>query len=206
MSGSIVQADVVTPGGERIAREIRVEPPSVRTALGVLASLQADDRAYFARTVKSWLPEDLFRAYFESGYPVEKAIRQIVDMLSVGHGSKEEYERDKAEVEKERSWHSVIADYRDAFKCDPLEETWSYFLAQYAELMRLRKVRQLEAAEGYRLGQSGDRDTFRQLRFAAYPELRDQMGEDVSDEFRDEEIRKIKERRALQKMQGRGQA
>lgn len=196
LSGSIVTADVIAPDGEQITGDLRVEPPSVRVALGVLASLQSGDNAFFARTVKEWLPPDLYRAYFESGFPADKAVRQIVDMLSVGHGKKEKYEADKEEVEESaRSWHAIIADYRRTFLADPLPEPWSYFLSQYAEMLRLRRIDQMDMAESFLVAQSGDRDAFNRLRWDAYPEIRRFMGHDVSDQHRDEQLEKIRRMR-----------
>lgn len=145
-----------------------VRPATVAEAIQILdvhpaASAPEEEPYESARfalldVLDGWLPEAMY-ATMERLSP-ESCANLAVQHLSVGAEDTDVYRvalaralespADAREGAPERSWSSVLADYRAAFHeplADVLAEPWPLFLAQCGELDRIRARRKYDAWE-----------------------------------------------------------
>lgn len=145
-----------------------VRRPTVQQAVTVLAfaeAIQDGDASGWGelrRTVFAWLPLRLASEIvcFE---PAD-LIQALANLLSAGLPDAKRHESDEQVVKqaaRRSSWFEVIGNYAAAFGIDPeavLSRRWTLFVAEYAEIERLRAVRQLENAAWYAGAKLGKMD------------------------------------------------
>lgn len=164
----------------------RVRPPSLFEALCADAALQAlgsgDTAAWdvLSDACRAWLPDGLFRLYFEaeeSALPVYRAaaLRDVAALLSTGVRDERQHAADRRKVEAEarrRSWFAVLADYADALgtpPADALRQPFPLFIALSAEVIRLQERRKVDVMMGYAIARGGSEEQWRaQMRAAGY--------------------------------------
>jgi hypothetical protein len=148
LSGAWLTLDLVDLDDNRLEGRFYVPPPTVRAALGLFAIVEGIEAGHrseiesFRRISIDWLGPEIGEFLFSRNFPFEKASSKVLELLSLGYEKKETYTEDLDELEtqaRETSWQSILADYRYAYKSnDPLSETWTFFLSQFAEIPRLR--------------------------------------------------------------------
>jgi hypothetical protein len=181
-------------------REVRVDPPTVRTALVLLASMpgaiagDAGDLRVFRAGAEGWLPPDLVSLLPEDTYV--SAVWALFERAACLPERKLATGSARAEV----NWVSLLADFRAAFPGDPLSESWPLFMALLPETGRLRAVGKADYIDAHASMQSAEGAKRRQQIFRdAYPQAaaaKAESPEFMTDEWVAEQIAIAKQTRA----------
>jgi len=187
---------VVEVGG----RSVVVEPPKVRTALILLASMpgalsgdEGDVRVFRAGATE-WLPPAVYMALpRETFVPAVWAIFERAAHLPERTAS-------SGSTSVQVDWVALVADYRSAFPGDPMDEPWPIFMALLPQVARLRAVAKSDFIDAYASMKSKDgAKRIRQIYDDAYPGKRDEAKaapEFMTDEWVAEQIAIAKQTRA----------
>lgn len=180
-SGSWLNLDLTDLQGRKLEGRFYVSHPETRTALGLFAVVEGieagitKERAIFARICRQWLGEEVGGFLFSDDFPFENASSKCLELLSLGYDTKEEYKQDVDELTtkaREISWHTILADYRHIYGADPLSEPWSYFLAQFKEIPRIRARNQYDIVRASMVFKSEDPTaSINEIARQAFPEL-----------------------------------
>ena len=154
------------------AEPVRVWPPSLRTAILLLAAqsrLELEGaRAWdlLEQTARAWLPEGAAAEIFERDVPRLKIVAALSELLAVGAEDKGAHERRSREAQRKAaktSWSRVLARYRHFYNCGSLEdvlgEPWPLWLRQHEEIGVLTARAQLQQAQWYAGARTGGLDS-----------------------------------------------
>lgn len=174
-------------------RIYRVRPPTVREALVVMSF----DWDLTREVCTPWLGVRLGSYLFADDSPRGEVYAFLLKLLSLGVIDHARHERDKKHLEKrqrEVRWFEIVAEYARGYSMPPasvLDESWPFFVAQYAQLDRQYAREMLRNAAWYAGVKTGKLDSV-QRRAYDIQVARIEVPESMNEEWQKRQLEKIR--------------